>query len=91
MKLIWSEAAWEDYQWWIEQDRKTLERINALIRQSSRTPYDGLGKPEPLKRQLQGWWSRRITQEHRFVYKVATIDGEACLLIAQCRYHYGRS
>ncbi|QIG49161.1 Txe/YoeB family addiction module toxin [Nordella sp. HKS 07] len=84
MKLIFSEQAWEDYLHWQTQDRKLLERINALIKECSRTPFKGTGKPEPLRGSLSGWWSRRITQEHRLVYRPSE-DG---LLIAQCRYHY---
>ncbi|MFZ5676785.1 MAG: Txe/YoeB family addiction module toxin [Pseudomonadota bacterium] len=84
MKLIFSEQAWEDYLYWQAQDRKLLERINALIKECSRTPFKGTGKPEPLRGSLSGWWSRRITQEHRLVYRPSE-DG---LLIAQCRYHY---
>lgn len=84
MKLIFSEQAWEDYLYWQAQDRKLLERINALIKECSRTPFKGTGKPEPLRGSLSGWWSRRITQEHRLVHRPSE-DG---LLIAQCRYHY---
>ncbi len=84
MKLIFSEQAWEDYLYWQAQDRKLLERINSLIKECSRTPFKGTGKPEPLRGSLSGWWSRRITQEHRLVYRPSE-DG---LLIAQCRYHY---
>lgn len=84
MKLIFSEQAWEDYLYWQSQDRKLLERINALIKECSRTPFNGTGKPEPLRGSLAGWWSRRITQEHRLVYR----PSEYGLLIAQCRYHY---
>lgn len=84
MKLIFSEAAREDYLYWQHTDRKLLERINALIREIQREPFKGIGKPEPLKHALAGYWSRRINDEHRTVYKV---QGEA-LLIAQLRYHY---
>lgn len=84
MKLVFSERAWEDYLHWQKTDRRQLKRINRLIRDAVRNPYEGIGKPEPLKHVLQGWWSRRIDAEHRFVYKV-TDDG---LLIAQLRYHY---
>ncbi len=84
MKLLFSERAWEDYLWWQAQDRKTLDRINTLIKEASRTPFQGIGKPEPLRGDLSSWWSRRITQEHRLVYRVQ--DGT--LQIAQCRYHY---
>lgn len=84
MKLIFSEQAWEDYLYWQKTDRKLLERINALIREISRSPFAGIGKPEPLKNALSGYWSRRISDEHRIVYRMA--DGS--LLIAQLRYHY---
>ncbi len=85
MRLIFSERAWEDYLDWQAQDRKLLDRINALIKECSRTPFTGTGKPEPLRGPLSGWWSRRITQEHRLVYR----PSDEGLLIAQCRYHYG--
>jgi toxin YoeB len=84
MKLVFAEQAWEDYLHWQATDRKLLKRINALIRDTTRTPFAGTGKPEALKHALAGYWSRRITDEHRFVYKV---EGDA-LLIAQLRYHY---
>lgn len=84
MKLIFSEHAWEDYLYWQRTDGKTLKRINALIREIQRSPFDGIGKPEPLKHALAGYWSRRITDEHRIVYKVA---GDA-VLTAQARFHY---
>jgi toxin YoeB len=84
MKLIFADAAWEDYLHWHEQDRRMVERINKLIRETQREPFAGIGKPEPLKHALAGYWSRRITDEHRMVYK---IDGDS-LLIAQLRYHY---
>lgn len=84
MKLVFSEQAWSDYLYWQAQDKKTLERINALIKECARTPFEGIGKPEPLRGDLRGWWSRRIDREHRLVYRVE--DG--ALFIAQCRYHY---
>lgn len=84
MKLIFHAQAWEDYLHWQETDRKILERLNFLINESARTPFAGIGKPEPLRGALAGWWSRRLTQEHRLVYRLS--DGG--LLIAQCRYHY---
>ena len=84
MKLIFAEAAWEDYLYWQAQDKRMLKRINELIRATQRDPFNGIGKPEPLKHALSGFWSRRMTDEHRMVYK---IEGEA-LLIAQLRYHY---
>ena len=84
MKILFSERAWEDYLYWQSQDRKTLNRINQLIRDCQRDPFAGTGKPEPLKHAFAGYWSRRITDEHRLVYKVT----EDALLIAQARYHY---
>ena len=84
MKIIFSDNAWDDYQHWVSNDANTLARLNALIEQCCRNPFKGTGKPEPLKGDLQGWWSRRITQEHRLVYRA--VDG--VLQIAQCRYHY---
>jgi toxin YoeB len=84
VKLTFAEQAWEDYLHWQETDRKVVQRINDLIKEITRTPYSGKGKPEPLKHALAGYWSRRINDEHRIVYKVA--DG--ALLIAQLRYHY---
>ena len=84
MKLIFSEHAWNDYLHWQETDKKILKRINQLIKDISRSPYTGIGKPEPLKHALTGYWSRRINNEHRIVYKVKN----NALLIAQLRYHY---
>jgi len=84
VKLIFSENAWEDYLYWQKQDRKTLRRINALIREIQRTPYEGAGKPEALRHALSGWWSRRITEEHRIVYRVK----DDAVQIAMLRYHY---
>jgi toxin YoeB len=84
MKLVFAEQAWEDYQHWLATDRKILNRINGLIRETSRTPFTGTGKPEPLKHALAGYWSRRVSDEHRMVYKV---EGNS-LHIAQLRYHY---
>ncbi len=84
MKLIFSEQAWDDYLYWQKTDPKTLKRINHLIETIRRTPFEGIGKPEPLKHQLTGYWSRRITLEHRLIYKIET----DAILIAQLRYHY---
>ncbi len=84
MKLVFADGAWQDYLYWQKQDRRLLERIDLLIRETQREPFAGIGKPEPLKHALAGFWSRRITDEHRMVYKV---EGDA-LLIAQLRYHY---
>ena len=84
MKLIFADEAWEDYLYWQKQDKRMLERINKLIRETQREPFTGVGKPEPLKHALAGYWSRRITDEHRMVYRLEGKD----LLIAQLRYHY---
>jgi toxin YoeB len=84
MKLLFSEQAWEDYLYWQNNDSKILERVNTLIKETCRQPFTGIGKPEPLKHALSGYWSRRINDEHRVVYKVL----EGSLLIAQMRYHY---
>lgn len=84
MKIVCDQSAWDDYIWWQAQDRKVLKRINALIEDVARNANEGLGKPEPLKYGFQGYWSRRVTDEHRLIYKV--VGGE--IRIAQCRYHY---
>ncbi len=84
MKLLFAEAAWADYQHWLQHDKRMLERINKLIREVQREPYAGVGKPEALKHALAGYWSRRINDEHRMVYRVQ----DAVLWIAQLRYHY---
>ncbi|WP_438860364.1 Txe/YoeB family addiction module toxin [Achromobacter spanius] len=84
MKLVFSDQAWEDYLHWQKHDRKMVERINRLIREIQRTPHEGIGKPEPLKHALAGWWSRRIDDEHRIVYRV---EGDG-VQIAQLRFHY---
>ncbi|WP_337244978.1 Txe/YoeB family addiction module toxin [Luteimonas sp. gir] len=84
MILQFSEDAWEDYLYWQQADKKLLKRINELIKAIQRDPFQGIGKPEPLRHALAGYWSRRINDEHRIVYKV---DGDV-LMIAQARYHY---
>lgn len=84
MNLIFSENAWEDYLHWQKTDKNMLKRINSLVKDIQRSPFEGIGKPEPLKHALSGYWSRRINDEHRFIYKV---DSES-LYIAQLRYHY---
>jgi len=86
MKIIFSEIAWEDYESWLKSDRNTLKKINILIKDIKKTPFTGLGKPEPLKYDLAGLWSRRITGEHRLVY---SINGDE-LLIYSCKYHYDK-
>lgn len=84
MKLIFSENAWEDYIYWQKTDKKILKRINKLIKDIQRNKYEGIGKPEPLKHNLSGFWSRRINNEHRIVYKIENDT----ILIAQLKYHY---
>lgn len=86
MKLVWDSNAWEDYLWWQSQDRRLLKRINLLIQDIVRNGNLGIGKPEALKHDFAGYWSRRINDEHRLVYKV--LEDE--IRIASCRYHYGR-
>jgi len=87
-KVVWTSRAWDDYLHWQQNDRKSVEGINALIKDIKRDPFRGLGKPEPLKHALQGLWSRRITGEHRLVYRVTGRGGDLQVEIAQCRYHY---
>ncbi len=84
MKVTFAQDAWDDYLYWQTNDRKILERLNSLIKDCQRNPFVGIGKPEPLRGSWSGWWSRRITEEHRLVYRVS----ESSLLIAQCRFHY---
>jgi len=84
MNLLFTDEAWEDYLYWQQYDKKLLKKINTLLKEIKRTPYEGTGKPEPLKHELQGAWSRRINQEHRLVYEV--FDEQINVLA--CRYHY---
>jgi toxin YoeB len=84
MELIFMSPAWEDYLYWQKNDKQVLKRINELIRQCQRSPYQGIGKPEPLRGNLSGWWSRRIDQEHRLIYRCE----ENKIYILQCRKHY---
>lgn len=84
MNLLFSTRAWEDYVYWQQTDKKVLKKINELIKEIARNPHEGIGKPEPLKHAYAGYWSRRITDEHRLVYKVE----ESTVKIAQARYHY---
>ena len=86
MRLVWSATSWEDYLYWQKVDRKVVKRINELLKSSMRTPFEGIGKPEALKGDLQRYWSRRITSEHRLVYKYENKE----LWVAACRYHYGK-
>jgi len=84
--INWHLQAWEDYVYWQANDRRILKRINVLIKEILRNPFDGIGKPEPLKFEWSGFWSRRINDEHRLVYKVK----DRQVIIAQCRYHYDK-
>lgn len=84
MRLVWTRHAWEDYLHWQANDKKMLKRVNQLLRDTLRDPFEGIGKPEPLKYGAEGAWSRRITQEHRLVYMI--VDGD--LVVLQARYHY---
>ncbi|MBD1365503.1 Txe/YoeB family addiction module toxin [Mucilaginibacter sp. ZT4R22] len=84
MKVVFLDQAWEDYLYWQNTDKAMLKKINSLVKEIDRTPFEGNGKPEPLRHNLAGWWSRRINLEHRIVYK---IDYDA-IVILQCRYHY---
>jgi toxin YoeB len=88
VKLVFADAAWEDYIYWADADAKTLTRLNSLIEECRRNPFAGAGKPEPLRGDLQGWWSRRITKADRLVYRVAGKGLDQRLEIAQCRFHY---
>ncbi|MFP3546137.1 Txe/YoeB family addiction module toxin [Rhizobium sp. SIMBA_035] len=90
MKLIWTINAWDDYEFWQQTDQKMVSKINELIKTTKRMPFAGPGKPEPLKGDLAGYWSRRITGEHRFVYRVTGSGNEQQLEIIQCRFHYHR-
>lgn len=88
MRLVFSAKAWAEYLHWQEVDRAMVERINMLLRECSRTPFTGIGKPEPLRGPYAGFWSRRINGEHRLVYRVSGQGPAKQLEIAQCRYHY---
>jgi toxin YoeB len=84
MKISFQDDGWEDYLYWQQQDKKILKRINTLLKDISRQPFEGIGKPEPLKYTLSGYWSRRINDEHRLVYTVKNKQ----IIVIQCRYHY---
>ena len=84
MKKIWSDISWDDYLYWQKENKKLMKKINDLIKDIERNPFKGIGKPEPLKNNLSGWWSRRINETHRIVYRVENGNLE----IAQCREHY---
>jgi len=85
MNLTFTPSAWDDYQWFQQHDRRLLKRINQLIQDALRTPFEGIGKPEPLKGELSGYWSRRVNDEHRLVYTAKAGN----LIVVACRYHYG--
>jgi toxin YoeB len=84
MKYVFVDESWEDYLYWQENDKKILHRINELLKDISRNPFSGIGKPEPLKYKYKGFWSRRISDEHRLIYQIK----EDSILIAKCRFHY---
>lgn len=84
MNLIFSDKAWEEYMYWQNTDKQILKKINQLIKDIKREPFEGIGKPEPLKYELSGFWSRRISDEHRLVYEVS----QNCIAIVSCRFHY---
>jgi toxin YoeB len=84
MKLLWEDRAWDEYLYWQNQDKKTLKKINSLIKDIQRNSFDGKGKPEPLKENLSGWWSRRIDDENRIVYR----EKDGAIVIASCKGHY---
>ncbi|MDY5148065.1 Txe/YoeB family addiction module toxin [Actinotignum sanguinis] len=84
MPFVWDDDAWEDYLWWQIHDRKIVKKVNALLKDISRNGHGGIGKPEPLRYNYEGYWSRRITDEHRLVYKVS----DDSIIIVACRYHY---
>ena len=85
MKITFTESGWDDYLWLLEHDRRLIKRVNLLIRDATRSPFQGIGKPEPLKGNLSGRWSRRVSDEHRLVYSVRQDE----LIIVACRFHYG--
>lgn len=84
MNLVWTDESWEDYVYWQNVDKQIVKKINGLIKDIKRNPFDGIGKPEPLKYELSGCWSRRITDEHRLVYEIS----DDKVIVIACRYHY---
>lgn len=88
MDLRFSSHAWDDYHYWLSTDRSVLRRLNTLIKDTLRSPFVGIGKPEPLKGDLSNWWSRRITDGHRLIYRVVGAGTATVLEIAACRFHY---
>lgn len=90
MRILWGPEGWDDYLHWQEADAKILRQVNALIEDIGRQPFEGLGRPETLWRELEGWWSRRITRRDRLVYRILGADDEQMIEIIGCRYHYRR-
>lgn len=90
MRLLWTARGWEDYLSWQASDAKIVARINELVRDAQRNPFAGIGKPEPLRNEMSGWWSRRINHEHRLIYRVTGTGETQAIEIAACRFHYDR-
>lgn len=90
MKLQWTEQGWDDYLYWQSNDVDMVAKVNVMIKDAPRSPFRGLGKPEPLRNDMAGWWSRRLTHEHRLVYRITGKGDAQALEIAACRFHYGR-
>lgn len=88
MNLLFTPVSWNEFRYWANPDKQIFRRLNALIEDTRRSPFEGIGKPEPLKANLAGSWSRRITGEHRLIYHVTEFDIGRTLVITQCRYHY---
>lgn len=88
MNLLWTSRSWTHYLYWQEEDAAIVERINALLADAMRHPFEGIGKPEPLRGNLKGWWSRRINAEHRLIYRCIGSKDDKRLEVSQCRYHY---
>ena len=90
MRILWTDRGWDDYTYWQVNDAKIAQRINELIRETRRLPFQGIGKPEPLRYEMSGWWSRRINEEHRLIYRVGGSGEAQTLEIASCRFHYNK-
>ena len=90
MRVLFTPAGWSDYQFWVENDRAALLRLNTLIGDIRRSPFVGMGKPEPLRGEFSGWWSRRLDREHRLVYRIEGAGEAQTLIISACRFHYSR-
>jgi len=88
VNLLFTPDSWAEYRFWADTDKKVFRRLNAVIEDARRSPFEGIGKPEPLKANLSGSWSRRITGEHRLIYYVAMFDAGQTLVVTQCRFHY---